>query len=46
MTFLVDSGLADEQGAAFAAPAATLAAAGIPVPETRAGAAATPARVT
>ena len=34
MTFLVDSGLRDEQGAAFAAPAATLAAAGIAVPAT------------
>ena len=34
MTFLVDSGLCDEHGAAFTAPAATLAAAGIPLPET------------
>lgn len=34
MTFLVDSGLRDEDGGAFTAPAATLAAAGISVPET------------
>ncbi len=34
LTFVVDSGLEDEPGAAFTAPAATLAAAGIPVPET------------
>ena len=34
MTFLVDSGLRDEHGAAFTAPAATLAAAGIPLPAT------------
>ena len=34
-TWLVDSGLADEHGAGFTAPAATLAAAGIAVPETR-----------
>jgi hypothetical protein len=36
LTFVVDSGLEDESGAAFTAPAATLAAAGIPLPETRA----------
>jgi hypothetical protein len=30
---LVDSGLRDEHGAAFTVPAATLAAAGIPLPE-------------
>jgi hypothetical protein len=35
LTFVVDSGLEDEQGAAFAAPASTLAAAGIPLPHTR-----------
>ena len=35
LTFVVDSGLEDEPGAAFTAPAATLAAAGIPLPETR-----------
>lgn len=34
MTFLVDSGLRDEHGSAFSAPAATLAAAGIPLPAT------------
>ena len=34
LTFLVDSGLRDEDGAAFTAPAATLAAAGIPLPAT------------
>jgi gag-polyprotein putative aspartyl protease len=34
LTFTLDSGLQDEQGAAFAAPPATLAAAGIPIPET------------
>ena len=34
LTFLVDSGLRDERGAAFTAPAATLAAAGIPLPDT------------
>ena len=34
MTFLVDSGLRDEQGAAFAAPVAALAVAGIPLPAT------------
>jgi hypothetical protein len=34
VTFLVDSGLRDEHGAAFTAPAATLAAAGIPLPAT------------
>jgi hypothetical protein len=34
MTFLVDSGLRDEHGAAFTAPAAALAAAGIPLPAT------------
>jgi hypothetical protein len=34
LTFVVDSGLEDEPGAAFTAPAATLAAAGIPLPET------------
>ena len=34
MTFLVDSGLRDDHGAAFTAPAATLAAAGIPLPAT------------
>ncbi len=34
MTFLVDSGLRDEQGSAFTAPAATLAAAGIALPAT------------
>jgi hypothetical protein len=34
LTFLVDSGLRDEHGAAFTAPAATLAATGIPLPET------------
>lgn len=34
LTFLLDSGLQDEQGAGFAAPPATLAAAGIPIPET------------
>jgi hypothetical protein len=34
LTFLVDSGLRDEHGAAFTAPATTLAAAGIPLPET------------
>ena len=34
MTFLVDSGLRDEHGAAFTAPAATLAAAGIALPAT------------
>jgi len=33
LTFLVDSGLRDERGAAFTAPATTLAAAGIPLPE-------------
>lgn len=35
LTFLVDSGLCDQHGAAFAAPASALAAAGIPLPETR-----------
>ena len=34
MTFLVDSGLRDEHGSAFTAPAATLAAAGIAFPAT------------
>jgi hypothetical protein len=34
LTFLVDSGLEDDRGAAFAAPADTLADAGIPVPQT------------
>lgn len=34
MTFLVDSGLRDEHGTAFTAPAATLAAAGIALPAT------------
>jgi hypothetical protein len=34
MTFLVDSGLRDEQGAAFTAPAAALAVAGITLPAT------------
>jgi hypothetical protein len=33
VTFLVDSGLEDEEGASFAAPRATLDAAGIPLPE-------------
>jgi hypothetical protein len=36
LTFLVDSGLRDEPGAAFTAPAETLAATGIPLPETHA----------
>jgi hypothetical protein len=35
LTFLVDSGLCDELGAAFTAPAATLAAADIPLPDRR-----------
>ena len=34
LTFILDSGLQDEEGAAFAAPPETLAAAGIPIPET------------
>ena len=34
LTFILDSGLQDEEGAAFAAPAETLAAAGIAIPET------------
>jgi hypothetical protein len=34
LTFVVDSGLFDERGAAYAAPASTLAATGIAVPET------------
>jgi len=34
LTFLVDSGLRDEAGAAFTAPASTLAATGIPLPDT------------
>jgi hypothetical protein len=34
LTFLVDSGLQDECGAAFAAPAEMLASAGIPIPVT------------
>jgi len=34
LTFFVDSGLADEEGAAFIAPIQTLNYAGIPVPET------------
>ena len=34
LTFILDSGLQDEQGAAFAAPPQTLSAAGIPIPET------------
>ena len=34
LTFILDSGLQDEQGAAFAAPPQTLTAAGIPIPET------------
>ena len=34
LTFIVDSGLQDEEGAAFAAPQETLAAAGIATPET------------
>jgi hypothetical protein len=33
-TFILDSGLQDEQGSAFAAPRETLSAAGIPIPET------------
>ena len=36
LTFLVDSGLRDEQGAAFTAPAETLVGAGIPLPGTHA----------
>jgi hypothetical protein len=34
LTFVVDSGLFDERGAAYAAPASTLAATGIALPET------------
>ena len=34
LTFLVDSGLQDEQGTSFAAPPETLGAAGIPIPAT------------
>ena len=34
LTFLLDSGLQDERGAAFAAPPETLVTAGIPIPET------------
>ena len=34
LTFLIDSGLQDEQGTAFAAPPETLRTAGIPIPQT------------
>jgi len=35
LTFILDSGLQDEEGAAFAAPPETLAAAGIAIPDTK-----------